>query len=77
MSTEEYQELSKKLRYGLELAEQRLIEETAKREGVLCYGSPDGKVVRVSATEVLRSRQDGRKSMTCETIHVYGKVDCR
>lgn len=34
MSTEEeYKELSAKLRYGLELAEQRLIEETARREG--------------------------------------------
>ena len=32
MSTEEeYKELSEKLRYGLELAEQRLIEETARR----------------------------------------------
>ena len=37
MSTEEeYKELSAKLRYGLELAEQRLIEETARREGI-CY----------------------------------------
>ena len=44
MSTEEeYKELSEKLRYGLELAEQRLIEETARREGTLCYGRPDGK----------------------------------
>ena len=52
MSTEEeYKELSAKLRYGLELAEQRLIEETARREGTLCYGRPDGKVVRISATE--------------------------
>ena len=43
MSTEEeYKELSAKLRYGLELAEQRLIEETARREGTLCYGRPDG-----------------------------------
>ena len=55
MSTEEeYKELSEKLRYGLELAEQRLIEETARREGTLCYGRPDGKVVRVSATELLK-----------------------
>ena len=52
MSTEEeYKELSAKLRYGLELAEQRLIEETARREGTLCYGRPDGKVVRISAKE--------------------------
>ena len=35
MSTEEeYKELSAKLRYGLELAEQRLIEETARREEI-------------------------------------------
>ena len=50
MSTEEeYKELSAKLRYGLELAEQRLIEETARREGT--------KVVRISATELLKLRQ--------------------
>ena len=56
MSTEEeYKELSAKLRYGLELAEQRLIEETARREGTLCYGRPDGKVVRISATELLNN----------------------
>ncbi|WP_455672082.1 hypothetical protein [Phocaeicola sp.] len=61
MSTEEeYRELSAKLRYGLELAEQRLIEETARREGTLCYGRPDGKVVRVSATELLKLRESGR-----------------
>lgn len=60
MSTEEeYRELSEKLRYGLELAEQRLIEETARREGTLCYGRPDGKVVRVSATELLKLRENG------------------
>ena len=60
MSTEEeYKELSAKLRYGLELAEQRLIEETARREGTLCYGRPDGKVVRISATELLKLRQSG------------------
>lgn len=64
MSTEEeYQELSAKLRYGLELAEQRLIEETARREGTLCYGRPDGKVVRVSATELLKLRQSGGSSV--------------
>lgn len=40
MSTEEeYKELSAKLRYGLELAEQRLIEETARREGTLLWSS--------------------------------------
>ena len=55
MSTEEeYKELSAKLRYGLELAEQRLIEETARREGTLCYGRPDGKVVRISATDLIQ-----------------------
>lgn len=59
MSTEEeYKELSAKLRYGLELAEQRLIEDTAKREGTLCYGRADGKVVRVSAAELLKLREN-------------------
>ena len=58
MSTEEeYQEFSAKLRHGLELAEQRLIEDTAKREGTLCYGRADGKVIRISAVELLKLRK--------------------
>ena len=52
-----YKEVRAKLRYGVELAEQRLIEETARREGTLCYGRPDGKVVRISATEDVYKRQ--------------------
>lgn len=69
MSTEEeYKELSEKLRYGLELAEQRLIEETARREGTLCYGRPDGKVVRVSAAELLKLRRSaGYANPVCES----------
>ncbi len=58
-SEEDYLELSAKLRYGLELAEERLIEETARREGTLCYGRPDGEVIRVSASELLRLRKSG------------------
>ncbi|WP_024993058.1 hypothetical protein [Phocaeicola paurosaccharolyticus] len=68
MSTEEeYKELSAKLRYGLELAEQRLIEDTAKREGTLCYGCADGKVIRVSASELLKLRENiSRESENAE-----------
>ena len=69
MSTEEeYKELSAKLRYGLELAEQRLIEETARREGTLCYGRPDGKVVRISATELLKLRQSSGNNVSQTTL---------
>lgn len=75
MSTEEYQELSEKLRYGLELAEQRLIEETARREGVLCYGRPDGKVVRVSASELLRLRKSGGNKAVRAAVAAYGDMD--
>ena len=58
MSTEEeYKELSAKLRYGLELAEQKLIEDTAKRDGTLCYGRADGEVILISAAEVLKLRE--------------------
>ena len=80
MSTEEeYKELSAKLRYGLELAEQRLIEETARREGTLCYGRPDGKVVRISATELLKLRQSGGNnaaSVACPPFFHTTRRDC-
>ncbi len=76
MSTEEeYREFSAKLRYGLELAEQRLIEETARREGTLCYGEPDGKVVRVSAAELLRLRQNGHAPES--VIYEYTNMENR
>ena len=35
------------------------VMSTARREGTLCYGRPDGKVVRISATELLKLRQSG------------------
>lgn len=71
MSTEEeYKELSLKLRYGLELSEQRLIEETAQRQGTLCYGSPNGKVIRVSAMELLKLRNS--KAESCSEL-----LECR
>lgn len=76
MSTEEeYKELSAKLRYGLELAEQRLIEETARREGTLCYGRPDGKVVRVSATELLKLRQSGGSNAVAVPVGACSEMD--
>ena len=76
MSTEEeYKELSAKLRYGLELAEQRLIEETARREGTLCYGRPDGKVVRVSATELLKLRQSGENNTASVAVCACSEME--
>lgn len=76
MSTEEeYRELSEKLRYGLELAEQRLIEETARREGTLCYGRPDGKVVRVSATELLKLRESGGSNGGTVAACAYAEME--
>ncbi|MGP1435094.1 MAG: hypothetical protein ACTTKN_00440 [Phocaeicola sp.] len=60
MSTkEDYQEFSNKLRYGLEEAERQLIEDTARRDGELCYGSSDGKVIHVPASKVLSERNSG------------------
>ena len=67
MSTEEeYKELSAKLRYGLELAEQRLIEETARR---------DGKVVRVSATELLKLRQSGENNTASVAVCACSEME--
>lgn len=76
MSTEEeYRELSEKLRYGLELAEQRLIEDTAKREGTLCYGRADGKVIRVSAVELLKLRES-LNDQSEDNAETYERVLC-
>ena len=50
MSNNEMQELSDKLRRGLQLAEKRLLEKNARNGTLLSQGTPDGKVIYVSAT---------------------------
>ena len=52
------QELSDKLRRGLQLAEQRLLERNARHGKLLSQGTPDGKVIYVSATELLERLQE-------------------
>lgn len=61
MSNNEMQELSHKLRYGLQLAEKRLLEKYAHDGKLLSQGTPDGKVIYVSATELLERLQEKEK----------------
>ena len=51
------QELSDKLRRGLQLAEKRLLEKSRNGK-LLSQGTPDGKVIYVSATELLERLQE-------------------
>ena len=55
MSNNEMQELSDKLRRGLQLA------ENARNGKLLSQGTPDGKVIYVSATELLERLQEKEK----------------
>ena len=55
------QELSDKLRRGLQLAEKRLLEKNARNGKLLSQGTPDGKVIYVSATELLERLQEKEK----------------
>lgn len=55
------QELSEKLRRGLEIAERRFLEKNARDGKLLSQGTPDGKVVYVSATELLERLQEKEK----------------
>ena len=57
MSNNEMQELSDKLRRGL----QRLLEKNARNGKLLSQGTPDGKVIYVSATELLERLQEKEK----------------
>ena len=68
MSNNEMQELSDKLRRGLQLAEQRLLERNARHGKLLSQGTPDGKVIYVSATELLERllKQEKEKSKESE-----------
>lgn len=61
MSNNEMQELSDKLRRGLQLAEQRLLERNARHGKLLSQGTPDGKVIYVSATELLERLRSKKK----------------
>ena len=55
------QALSDKLRRGLQLAEKRLLEKNARSGTLGSQGTPDGKVVDVSATELLERLQEKEK----------------
>ena len=61
------QELSDKLRRGLQLAEQRLLERNARHGKLLGQGTPDGKVIYVSATELLERLQKQEKEKSKES----------
>ena len=61
------QELSDKLRRGLQLAEQRLLERNARHGKLLSQGTPDGKVIYVSATELLERLQKQEKEKSKES----------
>ena len=61
------QELSDKLRRGLQLAEQRLLERNARHGKLLSQGTPDGKVISVSATELLERLQKQEKEKSKES----------
>ena len=67
MSNNEIQELSDKLRRGLQLAEQRLLERNARHGKLLSQGTPDGKVIYVSATELLERLQKQEKEKSKES----------
>lgn len=54
MSNEERQELSRKLHYGLALAERRMLEEKALRNEEAIQGTPDGRIIRVPARKLLK-----------------------
>lgn len=61
------QELSDKLQRGLQLAEQRLLERNARHGKLLSQGTPDGKVIYVSATELLERLQKQEKEKSKES----------
>lgn len=61
------QELSDKLWRGLQLAEQRLLERNARHGKLLSQGTPDGKVIYVSATELLERLQKQEKEKSKES----------
>ena len=67
MLNNEMQELSDKLRRGLQLAEQRLLERNARHGKLLSQGTPDGKVIYVSATELLERLQKQEKEKSKES----------
>lgn len=54
MSDEERKELSRKLHYGLALAERRMLEEKALRNENVIQGTLDGKIISVPARKLLK-----------------------
>ncbi|MFA6812707.1 MAG: hypothetical protein WCR45_06395 [Bacteroidaceae bacterium] len=64
MSNNEVKELSIKLRRGLKIAEQRMLEKEARHGNMVSQGTPDGKVIYVSAEKLLnRLKQQDQDSL--------------
>ncbi len=55
MSNDERKELSRKLHYGLALAERRMLEDKASKNEKVIQGMPDGRIRSISARIVLKT----------------------
>ena len=61
MPNSEIQDLSDKLRCGLQLAERRFLEKSACCGKMISQGTPDGKVNYVPATVLLEQLKEKEK----------------
>ena len=52
--TNNFEDISTKLHEGLNLSYRRMIEDKVRKGEPVILGTPDGKVVTVDATEVLK-----------------------
>ena len=65
------QELSDKLRRGLQLAEQRLLEKNARHGKLLSQGTPDGKVIYRIARTLAGTREREKDRVGKEIMKFY------
>ena len=73
MSDDERKELSRKLHYGLALAERRMLEEKALRNEDVIQGTPDGEIKAVPARRLLRKIYKEKLQNISEHISGMGK----
>lgn len=66
----EYRELSAKLKAGLDIAYNRLLDNRAKENGSLTFGTADGKVYKVKARKLKRLPVEGTSLTYAEETQI-------
>jgi hypothetical protein len=68
MSTDEWNEMSRTIRYGLNVAHRRMLEQKARRNETMAVSTQDGKIELIPARKILKKVREREKLIGKESI---------